>query len=82
MKKINWNDVGKRALKTFIQAVVAYAVADGTVLANALSDMNAGKQVLITIGVGALAAGVSAVWNTVINPILEEETKAGSDANV
>ena len=74
MKKINWKDVGKRALKTFVQTIVAYAVADGTVLANALSNMDASKQVLITVGVGALAAGVSAVWNTVVSPILEEES--------
>lgn len=76
MKKINWKDVGRRALKTFIQAMIAALVADGTMLTGSLSNFTAAKHVLMTALVGAVAAGVSAVWNTVVSPILAEEEKS------
>lgn len=70
------NDVLTRALKTFWQAAIAYLVA-------AFSTQMAGVDVfdLESIGgilggllMGALAAGISAAWNGVVQPKL---TKGG-----
>lgn len=64
-------DVLNRALKTFWQAALAYLLADVSVLQTALTDVKAGKQVLITLAVGAVAAGLSAVYNGLVKPLLE-----------
>lgn len=66
-------DVLVRALKTFWQAALAYVFADVSVLQGALSDWNVGKRVLVTIGIGAAAAGLSAVYNGVIKTWLIKE---------
>lgn len=51
------NDVVQRALKTFIQAFLAtLAVGVATV-----TDFESGKALLV----GALAAAISAAWNTI-----------------
>lgn len=71
MNKINWADVIVRAVKTFWQAALAYILADVTVLQEALTSWDAGKRLLVTLGVGAVAAGFSAVYNGVIKPICE-----------
>lgn len=65
--KIDWKDVGVRALKTFIQAACAATV---TLLGSGQAD---GEEVFtMTAIISILAAGVSAVWNAVISPILEK----------
>lgn len=64
-------DVLNRALKTFWQAALAYLLADISVLQTALTDVKAGKRVLITLAVGAVAAGLSAVYNGLVKPLLE-----------
>ena len=63
-------DVLIRAGKTFWQAALAYLLADISVLQEALTDVKAGRQVLITLAVGAVAAGLSAVYNGLIAPLL------------
>lgn len=63
-------DVLCRAAKTFWQAAVAYLLADVTVLSAALTDFETGHRMLITIGIGAVAAGLSAVYNGVVKPLL------------
>lgn len=70
-------DVLIRALKTFWQAAVAYLLADVTVLQSALTDLSAGKRVLLTLGVGAVAAGLSAVYNGIVRPGLEAACHGG-----
>lgn len=60
-----------RALKTFWQAALSYIFADLTVLSSIMNDIEAGKRLLVTILVGAVAAGLSAVYNGVIKPLLE-----------
>ena len=65
-------DVLNRALKTFWQAALAYLLADVSVLQAALTDVSAGKRVLLTLGVGAVAAGLSAVYNGLVKPLLED----------
>lgn len=60
-------DVAMRALKTFWQAAIAYLVA-------ALStgvDLFEG-DVVGGLLIGALAAGISAAWNGVAQPVLDK----------
>ncbi len=73
-KKYNWKDIGNRAIKTFIQAFIASVGANLTVLSEAIGNDNL-KGVIISIGIGAVAAGVSAVWNIVISPMVQLEEK-------
>ena len=71
---IDWKDVLCRAGKTFWQAGLSYLLADGTVLRSALTDWQAAKHLGLTLFVGAVAAGLSAVYNAVIRPLLEGES--------
>ena len=67
-------DVATRAFKTFWQAMIAYLVATfGTQLAGVdVFDASAMKNVLISLLIGALSAGISAAWNGVIQPLLDK----------
>ena len=67
----NQKDVLIRAARTFWQAMLAYLLADATVLQEALLDWSRGRHVLLTLGVGAVAAGLSAMYNGVFLPLLE-----------
>lgn len=53
---MNYKDIAIRAIKTFIQAFLAVLVIDVVTI----KDWATAKPVLI----GAVAAGVSAVWNS------------------
>ena len=63
-----------RAARTFWQAALAYLLADTTVLQEALSGWSRGRHLLLSLGVGAVAAGLSAVYNGVVRPLLEAES--------
>ena len=63
-------DVLIRAGRTFWQAMLAYLLADATLLQEALCDWSRGRHVLLTLTVGAVAAGFSAVYNGVVLPLL------------
>jgi hypothetical protein len=52
------NDIVERAIKTFVQAAVAVVVAG---YANVV-DVESGKALVVA----AIAAGVSAAWNTIV----------------
>ena len=67
----NTKDILIRAGKTFWQAALAYLLADAAVLQQALTDWSTGKQILLSLAVGAMAAGFSAVYNAVVRPRLE-----------
>jgi hypothetical protein len=67
MKKINWNDIGIRCLKTFIQGVVAYLAV--SVSTTDFTDKEAIKALII----GALASGVSALMNIINNLLKGDE---------
>jgi hypothetical protein len=54
---INWKDIAVRSAKTFVQGALAYA------LYNYASVDELGLQVFV---IGAIAAGVSAIWNITI----------------
>ena len=72
-------DITIRALKTFWQSAVAYLVAAlGTQMAGIdVFDLHALKSVFGGLLIGALAAGLSASWNGVIQPMLDK--MKGSD---
>ena len=61
-------DVLTRAWRTFWQAALAYLLADATLLQEALCDWSRGKKALLTLFVGAAAAGLSAVYNALLRP--------------
>ena len=67
-------DVLIRAAKTFWQAAAAYLVATfGTQLAGIdVFNAEALGNVIIGLGVGAIAAGLSAAWNGVVQPRLDK----------
>ena len=67
----NQKDVLIRAARTFWQAMLAYLLADATVLQEALLNWSRSRHVLLTLGVGAVAAGLSAMYNGVFLPLLE-----------
>jgi hypothetical protein len=67
MKTVDWKDVLVRAVKTFVEAVLAFGVAE-------LS----GKDIFVltrdmwgALAISAAAAGISAVWNGVIEPLVK-----------
>lgn len=67
MKNANWKDVAVRAVKTFIEAFVAFV---GAELAG--MDLFAiDKGMWAAVGVSAVAAGISAVWNGMIEPVVK-----------
>ena len=59
----NKKDVLIRAGRTFWQAMLAYLLADAAVLQEALCDWSRGRHMLLTLFIGAVAAGLSAVYN-------------------
>ena len=68
--KINWKDIGIRALKTFFQAFIASVGVNLTILSEAIGNDTI-KSVGVSITIGAIAAGVSAVWNYIFKPMVE-----------
>jgi len=72
MKCVDWKDVGIRAAKTFLEAAAAFLMAE---IAGA-ELFSIGRQMWCALGISAIAAGVSAVWNGVIEPLI---TPAVSD---
>jgi len=69
---VNWKDVVIRAVKTFAEAVIAFA---GAELAGMdLFAMDRG--VWCAMGISAAAAGISAVWNGMIEPAIKPLLKA------
>lgn len=68
MKNVDKKDVFERAVKTFIQAALSYLI---TALAGAnFFDGNKTETFWIGLGISALAAGLSAMWNGVIQPLI------------
>lgn len=60
-----------RALKTFVQATIAYFVANATLITQHVVewDFSDWKGWLMPILIGALSAGISAVWNIILEGI-------------
>ena len=62
-KRKAFKNILTRAGKTFVQAFISYLSIDGFF---GVTDLNAIKKIALSILVGALAAGISAVWNAFI----------------
>ena len=67
MKNVNWKDVAVRALKTFAEAFVAFVMAEVSGAELFMMD----KGMWIAVGISAAAAGISAVWNGMIEPAVK-----------
>lgn len=67
-------DVAVRSVKTFWQSAIAYLVATlSTQIAGVdIFDPHAMKSVIGGLLIGSLAAGLSASWNGVVEPILNK----------
>lgn len=65
-----------RALKTFVQATVAYFVANIALITKHVVewDFSDWKGWLLPIIVGAGSAGISAVWNVILESIDKKKT--------
>lgn len=66
-----------RALKTFVQATVAYFVANIAMISQHVVEWNFAdwKGWLMPILIGALSAGISAVWNVILESIDKKKTE-------
>jgi len=73
LKQIDWRDLAIRAVKTFIQTFVSYLTIDGLF---AISDRVEMQRWALTTGVSALAAGISAVWNLVLDIVSDKAGEA------
>ncbi|MBR5594038.1 MAG: hypothetical protein IKW46_08200 [Bacteroidaceae bacterium] len=67
-------DVVKKAAQRFLQSSIAYLVAAfSTQIAGVdVFDLHALKSVAGSLIIGAFAAGLSASWNGVIQPVLDK----------
>lgn len=67
-------DIAIRAMKTFWQSGIAYLVATFSTQMSGVDvfDLRDVQSVFGGLLVGALAAGLSASWNGVIQPILDK----------
>ena len=65
-------DVANRALKTFWQSSIAYLLATFSTQMSGIDvfDLEALRSVTAGLIIGALAAGISASWNGVVQPVL------------
>ena len=66
-------DVAIRAMKTFWQSAIAYLVATLSTQMSGVDvfDLRNVQSVFGGLLVGALAAGLSASWNGVVQPVLD-----------
>lgn len=73
MEKLNLKDWQVRALKTFVQAFFGVLVPEVVMILNGAfpPDMETWKAVLFPIVASALAAGISAAWNVILERLGE-----------
>lgn len=66
-----------RALKTFVQATVAYFVANIALITQHVVEWNFTdwKGWLLPILTGAISAGIAAVWNIILENIEKKKTE-------
>lgn len=67
MQNINWKDVLVRAVKTFVETAVATVVAG----ISGVDIFAAEEGFWMALAISAGAAGLSAVWNGLIEPMLK-----------
>ena len=73
---VNWKDVLTRALKTFAQAAASCLIAS----LSGVDFTAGGKAETFWIGLilSACAAGISAAWNGILQPIFTQKTENGA----
>jgi hypothetical protein len=71
-------DILIRAGKTFVQAFISYLSIDAFF---GVTDLTALKKIALSLLVGALAAGVSAVWNSLLEWISNRIDNIEEDNN-
>lgn len=78
MTNVNLKDVGIRAVKTFVQTALSYLIAN-------LSGVDffggeLGETFWVGLALSAGAAGLSAVWNGVLGPMVsgDKQREAGA----
>lgn len=66
-----------RALKTFVQATVAYFVANVALITQHVVEWNFSdwKGWALPLITGAISAGISAVWNVILEQIDKKKTE-------
>lgn len=69
--KINWKNVIERSGKTFVEGFIGSLVANLTVFQDVYAEDGMWEMALISVGIGAIAAGISAVWNGVLEPLFD-----------
>ena len=69
LQNIDWADLGKRAAKTFFQTLISSLTIDGIF---GISDKSGLQRWLLTTGLSALAAAVSAVWNLIMGVVSDK----------
>ena len=73
LKAVNWRDLITRALKTFIQAFLSSFTIDSVF---DISNADMLKRFLLSTGISALAAGISATWNFIMELVSEKASDA------
>ena len=73
LKSVNWKDIARRASKTFIQTFLSYLTIDNLF---DISDGEGFKRFALTTGISALAAGISSVWNFIMEIVSEKAAEA------
>lgn len=69
--KINWKNVIERSGKTFVEGFIGSLVANLTVFQDVYAEDGMWEMALVSVGIGAIAAGISAVWNGVLEPLFD-----------
>ena len=70
------NDLWQRALKTFVQAFLGVLIPQIVMMLNNYAEFDWSKwTTYLPIITGALAAGISAAWNGIINAADKKELK-------
>lgn len=67
-------DIAVRSAKTFWQSAIAYLIATFSTQMSGVDvfDLHDIQSVFGSLLIGALAAGLSATWNGVVQPILDK----------
>lgn len=67
MKNVDWKDVAIRSIKTFIETVISFVLAH----MGGVDIFGTDKGVWLSVIISAGAAGIAAVYNGVIRPMLK-----------
>lgn len=71
---MNKKEIISRAVKTFVEAALAYAAVNIGAVALDFEHPDVMLHALACVLISAVAAGISAVWNGVIEPMVKDHT--------